>query len=216
MLEIVTNSAKLVPFKNFGVTSLTQSTIISEKAQKSIYRNIIVYADDIIITGISRNKISNILIAVRNSLIVFGLDISKKKSQVINYLDAKLIKFKYLSFSFVYVPIKHIKKGGILGRYDDITRRKFRKTQNGSYLVYPSSNKFRDIKSKCKSLIKLLLRVSFIEVLNKINVVIRAFAIYYTWSNSYNRLNTLDGLLFRYIQKYLIKKHKKRGIRRPV
>ena len=78
-------------------------------------------------------------------------------------------------------------------RYDDITERKFSKTQNGTYLVYPSSERFQDIKHKCKSIIKLLLKASLVEVLNKINPVVRGFANYYAWSNSYNRLKTLDG-----------------------
>lgn len=216
LFKTVTNSAKLALFKKFKATSSIQNITTSKKSQRNIYRNIIVYADDIVITTTNRDEISDILTAVSNSLLKFGLNISKKKSQIIDYSSDTPIKFKYLGFYFVYVPTKHIKKGGILTHYDEISRRKFSKTQNSTYLVYPSPEKFRDIKSKCKSLIKLLLKASFLEVLNKINSVIRGFAIYYTWSNSYNRLKTLDGLLLRYFKKYLIKKFRNRGVRRPV
>lgn len=212
LFQTDSSSAKLALFKGFKATSLIQNITTGKKSQ----RNIIVYADDIVITTTNRDETGDILTAISNSLLKFGLNISQKKSQVIDYSDDKPIKFKYLGFSFVYVSTKHIKKGGILTRYDDITNRKFSKTLNGTYLVYPSSEKFRDIKSKCKSLIKLLLKASLVEVLNKINPVIRGFAIYYTWSNGYNRLRTLDGLLLRYFKKYLVRKFRNRGVRRPV
>jgi hypothetical protein len=54
------------------------------------------------------------------------------------------------------------------------------------------------------------------KVLNKINPVIRGFVNYYTWSNDYNRLKTLDELLFCYFKKYLIRKFKNKDVQRPV
>lgn len=212
LFEKVTNSAKLVLFKDFKATRLSQNITTGKISQ----RNIIVYADDIAITTTNRDEICDILTVVSNSLLKFGLSISKKKSQVIDYSDSKPIKFKYLGFYFIYVPTKHIKKGGILTRYDDITKRKLNKILNGNYLVYPSPKKFRDIKSKCKSFIKLLLKTSLVEVLNKINSVIRDFVIYYAWSHCYNRLRTLDGILLRHFKKYLIRKFRNRGVRRPI
>lgn len=216
LFKTVTNSAKLALFKDFKATISIQSITTSRKSQRNIYRNIIVYADDIVITTTNRDEIGDIITVVSNSLLNFGLNNSKEKFQIIGHSSDTFIKFKYLGFYFVYVPTKHIKKGGILTRYDEITSRKFSKTQNGTYLVYPSPEKFRGIKSKCKSIIKLLLKSSFVEVLSKINSIIRGFAIYYTWSNSYNRLQALDGLLFGYFKKYLIRKFRKRGVRRLV
>lgn len=212
----ISSFARLTLFEDFKATSSIQNITTGKRSQRNIHRNIIVYADDIVITTTNRDETDDILTAISNSLLKFGLNISQGKSQVINYSDGKPLKFKYLGFYFVGVPTKHIKKGGILTRYDDITSRKFSETLGGTYLVYPNSEKFRDIKSKCKSLIKLLLKASLVEVLNKINSVIRDFAIYYTWSNGYNRLKTLDGLLLRYFKKYLIRKFRNRGARRPV
>merc|ERR1712157_479042 len=73
-----------------------------------------------------------------------------------------------------------------------------------------------DIKKKNKSLIKILLKGSVIEAMGKTNLVIFEFANYYAWFNSYNRLKTLDGLSFRYLKKYLIRKFRNKGVRRPV
>ena len=216
LFKEVKNSKKLALFKKLRATNSIIKESTGKKSQRNIYRHVIVYADDILITTTNADEIDDILMTVSNSLQEFSLNISKEKSCVVKYTENKPIKFKYLGFNFHYVPTKHIKKGGILTRYDDITNRKFAKTQNGTYLVYPGSKKFHAIKRKHKSLIKILLKGSVIEVLNKINPVIRGFTNYYAWSNSYNRLKTLDGLLFRYFKKYLIRKFRNKGIRRPV
>jgi RNA-directed DNA polymerase len=210
------NFSKLSLFKTFKTTNSIIDETSGKKSQRNIYRHIIAYADDIVITTTNATEIDDIINIVSNSLEEFGLKISKEKSHIIRYMKNKPITFKYLGFTFHYVSTRHIKKGGILTRQDDISSRKHFKTQNGTYLVYPSSKKFQDIKKKNKFLIKILLKGSVVEVLNKINLVIRGFANYYTWSNSYNRLRTLDGLLLRYFKKYLIRKFRNKGVRRPV
>ena len=216
LFKKIKNSSKLNLFKTFKATNSIVDKTSGKKSQRNIYRHIIAYADDIVITTTNATEIDDIVNIVSNSLEEFGLKISKEKSHIVSYMENKPIKFKYLGFTFYYVPTKHIKKGGILTRQDDISSRKHSKTQNGTYLIYPCSKKFQDIKKKNKSLIKILLKGSVLEVLNKINPVIRRFANYYAWSNSYNRLKSLDGLLFRYFKKYLIRKLRKKGVRRPV
>ena len=216
LFKRVENSERLALFKKFKATNSIIKETTGKKLQRNVYRHVIAYADDIVITTTNADEIDDILIAVSNLLQEFGLNISKKKSCVVKYTENKPVKFKYLGFNFHYVPTKHIKKGGILTRYEDITNRKLTKTQNGTYLVFPSSQKFQDIKNKNKFLIKILLKGSVVEVLNKINLVIRGFSNYYAWSNGYNRLRTLDGLLLRYFKKYLIRKFRNKGVRRPV
>jgi len=210
------NSDKLDLFKTFKATHSVIDKISCKKLQRNIYRHIIAYADDIAITTTNASEINNIVDIVSNLLGEFGLKISKEKSTIVRYTKNKPIKFKYLGFTFRYVPTKHIKKGGILTRQDDISSRKHSKTQNGTYLVYPCSKKFQDIKKKNKSVIKMLLQKSVVEVLNKLNPIVRGFTNYYSWSNSYNRLKTFDGLLFRYFKKYLIRKFRNKGVRRPI
>ena len=210
------NSSKLSLFKTFKTTNSIIDETSGKKSQRNICRHIIAYAGDIVITTTDATEMNNIINIVSYSLEEFGLKISQEKSHIIRYMENKPIKFKYLGFIFHYVPTKHIKKGGILTRQDDISSKKHSEIQNGTYLVYPCSKKFQDIKKKNKSLIKILLKESVVEVLNKINPVIRGFSNYYTWSNSYNRLKTLDGLLLRYFKKYLIRKFRNKGVRRPV
>jgi len=210
------NFSKLNLFKTFKATNLIIDKISGKKSQRNIYRHIIVYADDIVITTTNATEIDDIVNIVSNSLEKFGLKILKEKSSIVRYTKNKSIRFTYLGFTFHYVPTKHIKKGGILTCQDNIFFRKYSKTQNGTYLVYPCSRKFQDIKKKNKSSIKILLKGSVVDALNKINLVICEFANYYAWSNSYHRLRTLDGLLFRYLKKYLIRKFRNKGVRRPV
>jgi RNA-directed DNA polymerase len=216
LFKKIKSSNKLNLFKDFKATNSIIDKTSGKKSQRNIYRHVIVYADDIVITTTNATEIDDIANIVSNSLEEFGLKISKEKSHMVRYMKNKSIEFKYLGFIFHYVPTKHIKKGGILTRQDDISSRKHSKSQNGTYLVYPCSKKFQDIKKKNKSLIEILLKGSVVEVLNKINHVIRGFANYYSWSNGYNRLRTLDGLLFRYFKKYLIRKFRNKGVRRPV
>ena len=216
LFKKIKSSNKLNLFKDFKTTNSIIDKTSGEKSQRNIYRHVIVYAGDIVITTTNETEIDDIANNVSNSLEEFGLKISEEKSHIVRYRKNKSIEFKYLGFIFHYVPTEHIKKGGILTRQDDISSRKHSKTQNGTYLVYPCSKKFQDIKKKNKSLIKILLKGSIVEVLNKINSVIRGFANYYSWSNGYNRLKTLDGLLFRYFKKYLIRKFRNKGVRQPV
>jgi len=210
------NFSKLNLFKTFKTINSIIDKISEKKLQKNIDRHIIVYADDIIITTTNGTEIDDLVSIISNSLEKFGLKSLKEKFSIVCYTKNKLIRFTYLGFTFHYVPTQHIKKGGILMRQDNIFFRKHSKTQNGIYLVYPCSKKFQDIKKKNKSLIKILLKESVIEALNKINLVIFKFANYYAWFNSYNRLRTLDGLSFRYLKKYLIRKFRNKGVRRPV
>lgn len=204
---------KLVFFDQSKDTNLLINKTIDKNFQKKNYRHAIAHANNLIITTSNINEINRILKSVLNSFQKFGLYISKKKFCVIKYVENRKIKFNYLNFVFNYVPIKYIKSGGILTRYDSITKRKSTKIQKGTYLVYPNTKKFSNIKNKCKLLVRILLRKSVIEVLNKINPVIREFTNYYAWANSSNRLKTFDGLLFRYFKKYLIRKFKNKRIR---
>jgi len=186
------------------------------KIKRKVYRNIIAYANNIIITTNNSKEIKHILLNISNSLSKFDLNLSSTQTQIINYFNNKKTKFNYLGFTFYHVPIKHIKKGGILTSNENITKKKKEKIGIGIYLVYLRSTEFHNIKIKLKKIIKLLKRESMIDVLNKINFVIKSFSNYYSWSNGFHRLRTLNGLLFRYFKKHLISKFKKKGIKRPV
>jgi len=54
------------------------------------------------------------------------------------------------------------------------------------------------------------------KVIIKINNVVKKFATYFAWCKSQSKLKRLDGLLINFFKKYLIKKFRNKGMRRPV
>lgn len=172
LFKTVTNPTKPAFFDKLNTTTLADDVTISEMFPKNVVRGIITYACHVALVTTNPNKINDILAAVFTSFLEFDLNASSIKFQVIRYSSDKTFKFKYLGFCFVYVPVKYIQKGGILSRHDDITKIKFSKVRNGSFLIYTCPKIFCELKKKCKSLIKLLLQVSFAEVLNRVNLVV--------------------------------------------
>jgi len=199
--------------KNFNLV------INNKKVCRQIHRHIISYADDLVITTTFKEELPIIYDNIEKALLLFGLELSNTKTSSISFYANNLYiktKFEYLGFTFLFIPIKKIKRGGLLTRNDDITVRKHSKTGEGTFLTYPSYSNFHSIKEKFITVIDKLKRLSVIEVLNEINSIIRGFVNYFGWSNSYNRLRTLDGLLLRRFKKILIAKFRFNGVRRPI
>lgn len=172
LFKSITNPTKPAFLDKLNTTTLTDDITNSEMFPKNVVRSIITYVCHVAIVTTNSNEINDILAAVFASFLEFDLNASNIQFQVIRYSSDKSFKFKYLGFCFVYVPVKYIKKGGILSRHDDITEIKFSKVRNGSFLIYTCPKTFCELKKKCKSLIKLLLQVSFAEVLNQVNLVV--------------------------------------------
>lgn len=72
LFETITNSIKLVFFKDFKATNSIQNKTTIKKSQKNIYKNIIVYGDDLAITTTNFDEISDILTTVSNSFPKFS------------------------------------------------------------------------------------------------------------------------------------------------
>jgi len=121
LFKKIKSSNKLNLFKNFKATNSIIDKTSGEKSQRNIYRHVIVYSDDIVITTTNATEINDIVNIVSNSLEEFSLKVPKEKFHIVRYMKNKSIEFKYLGFIFYYVPTKHIKKGGILTRQDDIS-----------------------------------------------------------------------------------------------
>jgi RNA-directed DNA polymerase len=168
-----------------GLKSSTYTTSRSGEPNKqrrsNIYRHIITYADDaaLAITTTHKEEIPFIMSNVSSALETIGLRISMEKSRIITYDTNDKIKFDYLGFTFYYVPKTHIKRGGLLTRHDAITERKNAKTEDGTYLVYPSKKNYDGIKLTLRSIIRKLTNRSMTEVLNELNPIIRGYCGYF-------------------------------------
>jgi hypothetical protein len=95
-----------------------------KKIVKTIFRKIIIYANYIMIITNNCKEIKPILLNTIELFNKFDLNILSAKSQIIKYFKNNKMKFNYLGFIFYYVPIKHIKKGGVLTTNKSITLKK--------------------------------------------------------------------------------------------
>ena len=180
----------------------------------NVSRHIIYYADDIVITTTDSTELILLKSIASRRLSLGGLELSEQNTKMFDFnnLLGKL-SFDYMGFKLLYVPKSKIRCGGIIRRKADITSRK--NVSDTTFLVYTSDNQFEAIKEKCKAVIKKLLHSDVLSVIHEINPIIRDHAQYFAWSNSYSRLRTLEGLLFRAFKKYLIRKFRNRGLKRP-
>jgi hypothetical protein len=168
---------KLMLFENLPVTGRFK-TGKNETKQRNIERNVITYADDITITSTNKEELKCIQESLSRLLKGANLSISEKKTSFITHENEK-VKFDYLGFTFLYTPKRRIRPGGLLTRSDDIYIRKNRPTNQGTYLVYPNSKGFQNIKEKMKDIIKKLQHMSEISVFNEVNSVLRGYSNYY-------------------------------------
>jgi hypothetical protein len=146
--------------------------------QRIIYRNIIAYGDDITITTTNKEELMSIYKALSTQLGCANLKISEEKTSFITHKNDKE-KFDYLGFTFLYVSNRRLRPGGIITRADEIYRRKNLLTNQGTYLVYPNSKGYENIKKKMKDIIKKLLHNSEISVFNEVNNILRGYSNYY-------------------------------------
>jgi hypothetical protein len=203
------------PFDAFK-TNQTKSFLPLGIKEKRVERHLLIYEDDVAFVTGNKKDIFSILTVVKHFFRKLGVVFSSGGFQVLEYFDNTPLKFEYLGFLFHYVPNRFLKRGGLLTRGDHLTKQKKRETGKGLFLTSPCAKNFQYVKSKLRKIIRLLLRKSVLEVLTQVNFVLRVFVNYYSWSNSWNRLRVLDGLVFRFFKKYLVSKFRNRGVRKPV
>jgi len=152
------NSSTLEIFSGLRVTNRFTTRKNIKNVQRDVYRKIIAYADDLIITTTNKDELNVIFAKLSEQLSEANLKLSESKSVFITH-DKKKEKFDYLGFTFFYVSNRKIKPGGIITKSYNVTLRKYLRTTNlGTYLVYPNSKGFSEIKSKCKEAVKKLTR----------------------------------------------------------
>jgi len=103
---------KIGVFESFSNTYMLM--VEGKRKQRTVYRHLISYADDLVITTTNNQELSRLLEIVKEKLSLFGLSISAEKTKIISYANTeKKIVFDYLGFTFLYVPRNKIRKGGI-------------------------------------------------------------------------------------------------------
>jgi RNA-directed DNA polymerase len=165
------------------------------------------YADDfVIILNHPRN-----LALVKENVKIFlkerGLRINDKKSKDIFFSKKKLkkdessSKFNFLGFTFMFQTSARISR--IISRGD--------MTGNKKVIIYPSRENTIGFKRKLKVLIEKNTNITAIELLNKLNPVLRVWARYFAVSVCAKILNEIDNYVYRRLWRWCIRKHPKTG-----
>ena len=174
-------------------------------------RRIITYANYIVVVTNNNKELDILVDYIKKALYLFGLVLSNNKIKLIHYSIDKITKFDFFGFTFLYVPKKIIKLGGILKKGNSVGYKKQVNLAGGTHIIFPSKKSFQSIKEKLKVIINKLSINSVLEVITECNTVIRRWVFYFGWSNSYSRLSALDFYIYKRFKHKLIRKFRNRG-----
>jgi RNA-directed DNA polymerase len=165
------------------------------------------YADDFIIVLNHPRNLELIKKNVEKFLNIRGLQINKQKSKDI-YLSFKKTKkeepspkFDFLGFTFMYQT--NVKLSRIISRKD--------MTNSKKVIISPSRQNIISFKRKLKVLITKNSNLTAIELLQKLNPVLRGWARYFAVSISAKIFAEIDNYVYRRLWRWCTRKHPKVG-----
>ena len=165
------------------------------------------YADDFIIVLNHPRNLELIKKNVEEFLNIRGLQINKKKSKDIYFSFKKTKKeepspkFDFLGFTFMYQS--NVRLSRIISRKD--------MTNSKKVIVSPSRQNVISFKRKLKILIGKNSNLTAIELLQKLNPVLRGWARYFSVSISAKILSEIDNYVYRRLWRWCTRKHPKVG-----
>lgn len=189
------------------IKSVSVNTPREGKKTLDLKFDLIRYADDfVIILNHSRN-----LELVKENVKIFlkirGLQINNEKSKDIFFSKKKLkksepsSKFNFLGFTFMFQT--SVKISRIISRKDMTGKKKV--------LIYPSRENIINFKRKLKVLIKKNTNLTAIELLNRLNPVLRGWARSFAVFVCAKILNEIDNYVYRRLWRWCTRKHTKTG-----
>ena len=101
------DSSKLELFSRLPVTNRFTTRKGVKNVQRNVYRKIIAYADDLIITTTNKDELNAIFAKLSEQFSEANLKLSESKSVFITH-DKEKEKFDYLGFTFLYVSNRKI------------------------------------------------------------------------------------------------------------
>ena len=200
------NGLEKAAFENV-IKSVSVDTPKEGKKTLGLRFGLIRYADDfVIILNHSRN-LELIKENVKTFLKIRSLQINNKKSKDIFFSKKKLkksepsSKFNFLGFTFMFQA--SVKISRIISRRDMTNKKKV--------VIYPSTENIIGFKRKLKVLIGKNTNLTAIELLNKLNPVLRGWARYFAVSVCAKILNEIDNYVYRRLWQWCTRKHSKTG-----
>lgn len=186
------------------------SVNIPGQGKKTLYLTfgLIRYADDFVII---LNHLRNLKLVKENVtmfLKIRGLQINSKKSKDIFFFQKKKLKksepsskFNFLGFTFMFQTSAQISR--IISRRDMTGKKKV--------VIYPSRENILGFKRKLKVLIGKNTNMAAMELLSKLNPVLRGWARYFAVSVCAKILNEIDNYVYRRLWRWCTRKHSKTG-----
>lgn len=181
----------------------------SDNNKKVLYLifGLVRYADDFIIVLNYPRNLELIKKNVEEFLNIRGLQINKKKSKDIYFSLKKTKKedpspkFDFLGFTFMYQS--NVRLSRIISRRD--------MTNSKKVIISPSRQNVISFKRKLKILIGKNSNLTAIELLQKLNPVLRGWARYFSVSICAKILSGIDNYVYRRLWRWCTRKHPKVG-----
>ena len=199
------DSIETEAFKNVK-KSVTFTDSNNKKKVLDLKFNLIRYADDfVIILNHPRNR-ELIKKNVENFLKIRGLRINENKSKDIyfSYIKQKKEesspKFDFLGFTFMYQS--RIRLSRIISRRDMTN-------SNKKVIISPSRQNIINFKRKLKNVIDKNSNLTAIELLQKLNPILRGWAMYFSISICAKILSEIDNYIYRRLWRWCTRKHPK-------
>jgi RNA-directed DNA polymerase len=193
-------------FKGFK-KSVTINDSENNKKVLELTFGLVRYADDFIIVLNHPRILELIKKNVEKFLNIRGLQINKQKSKDIYFSFKKTkkeepsTKFDFLGFTFMYQS--NVKLSRIISRKD--------MTNSKKVIISPSRQNVISVKRKLKVLIGKNSNITAIELLQKLNPVLRGWARYFSVSISAKILSEIDNYVYRRLWRWCTRKHPKVG-----
>lgn len=156
----------------------------SARARRSCQLNVIRYADDFAVTGISKEMLeSKVLPAVKQFMAVRGLELSDEKTRII-----------------------HISEGfNFLGQ----NVRKY----TGKLLIKPAKDSVKSLLAKVREIIKSNAGATQAALIQKLNPVIRGWAMYHRHVVAKASFSSIDSRIWSLLWKWAVRRHPTKGAR---
>ncbi len=154
----------------------------TEHARRKSKLNVIRYADDFVVTGISKEILAHkVLPAVRQFMAIRGLELSEEKTR-----------------------ITHIAEGvDFLGQ----TVRKY----SGKLLITPAAKSVKALLGKVREIVKGNLSATQAALIQQLNLVIRGWAMYHRHVVAKANFSSIDSQIWRLLWKWAVRRHPMKG-----
>lgn len=146
--------------------------------------NVVRYADDFVVTGISKEILEyNVLPAVRQFMAVRGLELSEEKTRITHIADG---------FDFL---------GQNVRKYD------------GKLLIKPASKSVKSLMDKVREIVNGNKSSTQANLILQLNPVIRGWAMYHRHVVSKSRFSSIDAYIWQLLWKWAMRRHPMKGAR---